>query len=278
MSAETSFKKPMLAYPYEAKRLTDSVFYQPKLDGIRCLAMKTKDGWDLRTRTGKPITSVPHILEALSQQQTDEENGTILDGELYLHGADFNWISGICRHKKPHADHEQIEYWVYDVVHPDAFMNRIFWLMLGEYKPPIYVVETKRDFGHENLVRKYHDSYVEDGYEGLIIRPDKEDGYVHKRSFNLLKFKDFQDDEFVVLDIEEGDPEKEKAGLCVAVWCETKEGKRFKARPVGNNEFTRWMAENPKKVVGQKVTVKYQNLSADGIPRFGIAKGIRWDK
>lgn len=269
----------MLAYTYQEKRLTESVFFQPKLDGIRCIAVNTpNEGFKLFTRTGKDITSVPHIVEYLNSRQLVDEQGIILDGELYVHGADFNWISGICRHKEPHEDHVQIEFWVYDIMHQDRYLNRIFFLGLGEYRPPVKIVETKRDFGRHELVVKYHDHYVADGFEGLIIRPDNEEGYVHRRSFNLLKFKNFKDEEFVVLDIELGDPDKGLAGHCCAVWCETKDGKRFKAKPVGDREFTKWMAENPKKVIGQKVTVKYQNLSADGIPRFGIAKGVRWDK
>ena len=39
----------------------NAVFSQPKLDGIRCIAMRE----GLFTRSGKPITAVPHIHEAL---------------------------------------------------------------------------------------------------------------------------------------------------------------------------------------------------------------------
>ena len=57
------FTKPMLAVDIEKRKgkftFNDRVYAQPKLDGVRCIARA--DG--LWTRTGKPITAVPHIVE-----------------------------------------------------------------------------------------------------------------------------------------------------------------------------------------------------------------------
>ena len=70
------FYEPMLAQDFKNKNrqsevmadlqqvdggTVGTVFSQPKLDGIRCIAMRE----GLFTRTGKEITAVPHIHEAL---------------------------------------------------------------------------------------------------------------------------------------------------------------------------------------------------------------------
>ena len=59
--------KPMLAKKWEDRRAKidwkdDKVHIQPKLDGIRCIAMRQ----GLFSRTGKPIVAVPHIFEQLN--------------------------------------------------------------------------------------------------------------------------------------------------------------------------------------------------------------------
>jgi len=51
-------------------------------------------------------------------------------------------------------------------------------------------------------VDKYFDIFRKDGYEGAIIRTDAP--YEHKRSKNLLKYKEFLDDEFEIIDVNIG--------------------------------------------------------------------------
>jgi len=47
-------------------------------------------------------------------------------------------------------------------------------------------------------VQQYHDTCVDDrGYEGIMVR-DPESRYENKRSRNLLKYKAFEDEEFVI--------------------------------------------------------------------------------
>jgi DNA ligase-1 len=62
------------------------------------------------------------------------------------------------------------------------------------------------------------------------------------------------------------------------------EGKKekFKVRPKGSREFRRELFENAKKsfkkmYLGQLLTVRFQEISKDGCPRFPVGIGIRHD-
>ena len=46
-------------------------------------------------------------------------------------------------------------------------------------------------------------------------------------------------------------------------------------RPTGTLEERGKMFKNGKKYVGKMLTVKYQELSEDGIPRFPVGKSVR---
>ena len=105
--SKKKFYEPMLAQDFKNKlrkqtvmnflngsATAPAIFSQPKLDGIRCIAMRE----GLFTRTGKPITAVPHIHEALEPFFEKYPNAT-LDGELYNHAYkdDFNKIIHLVR-------------------------------------------------------------------------------------------------------------------------------------------------------------------------------------
>ena len=51
-----------------------------------------------------------------------------------------------------------------------------------------------------------------------------------------------------------------------------------KAKMEGKQEFLKHLFENPEEYMGKPLTIKYQNLSKDGIPRFPVGKTIRLDR
>lgn len=111
------------------------------------------------------------------------------------------------------------------------------------------------------------------GFEGLMIRRP-EFPYEHgKRSFGLLKFKEMHDAEFKVVDTIPGEGKfKNSLGAFV---CVTKDGHRFHAPPkVSTAQRTRmWKQRN--QYIGKWLTIQYQELSSQDIPRFPIAKCVR---
>ena len=98
------FYEPMLAHNYKDRKseLRYPLFSQPKLDGIRCVVRKEDGKLVGRTRNGKEIECIPHILQSLNGYFLAHPNA-ILDGELYNHDLrdNFNKITSLVRKQKP---------------------------------------------------------------------------------------------------------------------------------------------------------------------------------
>lgn len=268
---DKGYFKPMLAKDWndEKHRVNYPIFSQPKLDGIRCIV--TNDG--MFSRNGKEIISAPHIRESL-QPLFDENPNLIFDGELYADklANDFNTIVSLVKKTKPTEDDlydsaQTIEYHIYDLPsHKGKFSAR--YNQLGNYADMLgdtmcKIVDTSFIYDEEALMALY-ENYVEDGYEGQILRVNAE--YENKRSKYLLKHKSFQDAEYEILDVCEG--EGNRTGTCGYMVLETADGDQFKSNVKGTLEETAQILKDRKKLIGKMATVKYFNLTPAGIPRF----------
>ena len=95
------------------------------------------------------------------------------------------------------------------------------------------------------------------------------------RSRDLQKYKEFIDAEFIITDAKEGTGSD--AGT--VVWeCRTgdrENTKYFDVRPRGTVAQRKEWWDNYKKYIGQELTVRYQNLTEYGIPRFPVGIAIR---
>ena len=274
---EQQYFEPMLASKWEDSKdkIQYPIYSQPKLDGIRCIV--TKDG--MFSRNGKPIISAPHIKESLSEV-FDVYPELILDGELYADkfANDFNKIVSLVKKTKPtDADLKEskknIEYWIYDLPSYDTFgydsifANRIFELSdlfenYNAFNKHCVLVQTAI-CNNEDEVMGLYEEYVEKGYEGQILRLNGL--YENKRSKFLLKHKSFQDSEFTILDICEG--EGNKTGQVGYMVFEI-EGKRFKSNVKCSWEEGAEILKSKSKLIGKSATIQYFNLTPDGIPRF----------
>lgn len=264
---ETYFE-PMLAHDWnkEKHKIKYPVYSQPKLDGIRCIVKK--DG--MWSRNGKRIVSAPHIYEALKPLFEQQPN-LIFDGELYADkfANDFNAICSLVKKTKPTADDlnasaKQIQYHIYDLPsHNDIFFKRLRVLVSIKLPECCIVVKTNQA-DNINDVEGFYENYVSAGYEGQMIRLDK--SYENKRSKSLLKHKSFIDEEYTILGIEEGIGNK--TGMVGSFIFESKTGKRFNASPKFNWEECTRMWNERDTLMGKTATVKYFNLTPDGVPRF----------
>jgi DNA ligase-1 len=197
-------QKPMLAHKFDDNRVdwAQPVYIQPKLDGVRCLF--TKDG--AFSRTGKQFKNLAHIELALIsffKQNPD----VILDGELYNHKLknDFEKIISLVRKQKPTADdrldaQHLVQFHVYDYfdgVMYDSYKTRMQQLVTSTiYDAQIKYVPAKLVDSY-NYARDLHVDFLDQGYEGSIIRLDGL--YKHGRSYDLMKFKDFSDTEATIV-------------------------------------------------------------------------------
>jgi ATP-dependent DNA ligase len=247
----------MLAHEYSKDPLAFPVYVQPKLDGIRCLVYQKDGQWVFQSRNHTVFQSFPHLEKSLP-------TGMILDGELYRHGLDFQTITSIVR-KKNHPDLSQLQYHVYDVICEGTFEER--YTRLLQLKD-LVLTETRMAHSVEDI-EQYHDYCMERGYEGIMIRNPK-GPYKQARSKDLLKYKHFKTDEFQVVGhtVGKGD---------IAVFeCLTKD-KTFGVMMKATLEQKQEMLTNIKDYYGKWLTVKYQELSKDGVPRFPVGVGWRID-
>lgn len=267
--------EPMLAFPIEKKEkyVLFPAIAQPKLDGLRCLAVITDGKARLFSRTQKEYTTVPHIvaeLEFLYKGMT-----LVIDGELYSHEFkdDFNEISHLAKRDDVHEDSTKLEYHCYDVVGSAGYVQRtkpLGHLALAQY---CFEVKTTSVRSREDL-EAFQSECVAAGYEGCMYR-NIAGGYEHKRSPNLLKVKSFIDDEFKIIGVEEGTGKL--MGAVGAFILETKDGKPFGAKPMGTLARSQAYWKDQKSLIGKHGTVKFQNYTPDGIPRFPSFKCVRED-
>jgi DNA ligase-1 len=267
--------QPMLAKDWnnEKDKVKYPIFTQPKLDGIRCI-VKSDGMW---SRNGKPIVSAPHIFESL-KSLFESNPDLIFDGELYAdkYSNDFNAICSIVKKTKPTQQDlldsaDIIQYHIYDLPsHDDVFTSRYKALISLELPKTCVVVATEQ-VDHINDIFGYYEDYISAGYEGQMLRLDNH--YENKRSKSLLKHKSFIDEEYTILDIVEG--VGNKTGMVGSFVFKNKAGKTFNSSPKFNWEVCTEMWNNRHKLIGKEATVKYFNLTPDGVPRFPYVIAIR---
>jgi len=258
--------KPMLAHDYNdyKDKITFPIYSQPKLDGVRCI-VRSDGMW---SRNGKPIISAPHVFEAL-KPLFEQNPDLILDGELYANKsvADFNTIISCVRKTKPTAEDletsKKIQYWIYDVPSVDGVFDKRIDSLYEMNLPECCVKVLTIICINEEVVNHYYSKYIEQGYEGQILRTNSL--YENKRSKSLLKHKSFVDDEFKIIGVTEGigNLSNKLGTLQFEI-----DGKPFSAAVNGTHDYLSELWINRNELIGKTATVKYFELTEDGIPRF----------
>jgi DNA ligase-1 len=96
--------------------------------------------------------------------------------------------------------------------------------------------------------------------------------YEHKRSKNLLKYKQFLDEEFEILDICDGKAKNEIAEYAFII---LKNNKICKATLSFSDEICKKIYNEKDDLVGKKATVCFFGYTNDGMLRFPVLKAIR---
>jgi len=301
------FYEPMLAHNF--KDCQDELvgkypcYSQPKLDGIRCIVRKEGDKLVGRTRNGKEIECIPHILKSLNGFFLAHPKA-ILDGELYNHDLrdNFNKITSLVRKQKPiksasmtdkafakkQTEYQErlaeaedaIQYHVYDAPRINDVINenQSFDFRIDELKAKlmtnkhIVLVETSEVYSLGNLNSLYN-QYLEQGYEGQMVRKSLS-SYENKRSKSLLKRKEFVDAEYKVVDIDVGNGNRSGTAKHLVCYC-PKTKRTFNSNIKGNFDYLKEIYDNRAEYIGQMATIKYFQLTPDGIPRFPYAISFR---
>ena len=272
--------KAMLAHKYDEKRVDWSkpVYIQPKLDGVRCLF--TKDG--AYSRNEKQFMNVRHIEMAL-KPFFDQNPDVVLDGELYNHKLknDFEKIISLVRKQKPTEDDRRdaqhlVQFHVYDYfdgVKYDSYKTRMQRLACSDiYDVQIKYVPAKLVDSY-NYARELHTEFLDQGYEGSIIRLDGL--YKHGRSYDLMKFKDFSDTEATIIGYELGKGKRE--GTLGKFLMVDDEGIKFGCPPGKGYNYKDLanMLINVNDYIGKRATFTYFQRTKAGSYRHPLFKTLR---
>lgn len=239
--------------------LPDVVIVDPKLDGIRA---KWKDNAFL----SRGHTS----FRAIPQRIHDYMRGRdVVDGEMYIHGVSLRKLNGLVNKFDPILS-PRLEYHLFDLPIPrmpveerKAKLKEMYdndeAKAHGIFVVPYFTISSDR-------VREYMDRFMAAGYEGIMIRIMKSIyRFQNKRSYDLIKWKDFLEMEFEVIDII---PDREGYALAVC----RHEGVEFEV----TLKATDWMKDDimkhPEKLVGFPLTTRFQGWLDSGKPQF--ARGI----
>ena len=279
-------KKPMLAYPVSDKPINynDKVFMQPKLDGVRCIIQAEKLPFDMGydvvaySRTGKQWKNIDHILFNLKPWFALNPS-VILDGELYNHDLkdDFEKIISLVRKQKPTdldalESADMVQFHCYDIVdETKTFEERKTFITQAvprnhciKHVPTVYCAS---DYD----AKVFHKSNLSAGYEGSILRTN--DVYKCGRSWNLRKFKDFHDDEALLLDWVEG--KGKRKGTIGKFMAQDFEGNIFGMPVMDKFKYLQDNFEVMKGYVGKTATFTYFERTNAGSYRHPLFKCIR---
>jgi ATP-dependent DNA ligase len=263
---------PMLAHDYNkrGKSIRFPCFVQRKYDGTRCVAIP---GRGLFSRNRKQYPHLKHIYEEINRLPSE----MVLDGELYSDTLTFQEIVGIVKKETLKKEDEEkqlhIKYHVYDLISDKPYEQRYHSLQSlfdkGGFKHLCFVQTSLCE--SEKKMKELHNQYVEEGYEGIMLR-NKSGSYKNARSIDLQKYKEFFDDEYEVVDYKEGEGQEEG---CVLWICKTPEGKIFNCRPRGSREDRMELFKIGKQYIGKKLTVRFQELTDERVPRFPVGIAFR---
>ena len=283
--------KPMLAHKFDPDKAVFPALLQPKLDGVRCVF--TKDG--AFSRTGKEFKNVDHIVETL-EPLFKQYPYLKLDGELYNHKLkdDFEKIISLVRKTKPTFEHRKeaeklVQYHIYDIIPlKHVVLGATYEERLDRL---IDVIAEKTYDGHfidndhvrltktvyiENIdeAKEWHKNFLNEGYEGSIYR--NPDGlYKRTRSWDLMKFKDFDDAEATIIGYELGKGKRQ--GTLGKFIMQDDAGIQFGCPPGKGYSYKDLaaMIDNISDFIGQRATFTYFQRTKAGSYRHPLYKCIR---
>ena len=247
-----------------------------KLDGVRAYW----DGRNLLSRNGKIL--------AAPEGWSVHFPPFALDGELYTARGEFEKIQSTVMDKTPSVTAwSEIKFHIFDV--PEAsggLLERLSELekfilqkpQAGQNLKIIKQVKVKDNAEFE----AFAEAVITKGGEGAVVR-EPNVPYERKRSKNALKYKKIKDAECEVIAVNKGSGKYEKfvgSLTCKALGGkddkeragEPKEGTTFK---IGSGLSDKNRQDPPK--IGSIITYKFQNLTANGKPRFPIFLRVRED-
>lgn len=236
------------------------------------------DGENLLSRQGKKLNAPLSFTKNFPK--------FALDGELYAKELKFEEIQATVMDKLPDEKAwSRLKFHIFDVPEASggllARLEDLAKFLKNEPNHNLIIIKQIKMLDNAQFL-KFTESIIVKGGEGAVVR-EPNTPYERKRSKNALKFKKFKDAECEVIAINKGSgkyakftgsltckalggkQDEEKAG-------EPKSGTIFK---IGSGLSDKNRQDPPK--IGSIITYKFQNLTANGKPRFPIFLRVRED-
>jgi ATP-dependent DNA ligase len=274
--------KPMLAK--SSDKCQNSVLQKPmlcsrKLNGVRCMMKWDAELNNVRSisRGGKnyDVAAAKLMKEVHDYLQSNPD--LVLDGELYVHGMYLQTISGIARLETWEPRCDKLEYWIYDIASDKMTFEERNELLI-ELRTEEFVnnekIKVLEHYFTESWdqIQQLHDKWVIEGFEGLVARkPDKTYEF-GKRGSTMIKVKMYQDQEFEIIDYQDGLRDEDFCFIC-----QTDDGKQFAAKPIGSRELKAEYIEDIDNIIGKKGVIKFFEWSKDGVPLQPVFQAVRYD-
>ena len=268
-----------LAQKFERKRMSDWVYIEPKLDGIRCLAVVESGEAKIFTRAGKLITNFDSTLGRELAQLGDG----CYDGEIMS-----NDFTDLMRqvYRKQNVDTSDVYLGLFDYIPLQEWKSKVGKLsceerfkILGdrlrgcdlEYLRLIVRITCEADY---DLIKEHHDKFVNGGYEGAMIK-DITAPYCFGRDWSVMKFKAFFDADVPITALLEGTGKHSgKLGSFVVDY----KGVEVRVGSGLTDDLREQIWSDKATHIGRTIEVRYQEETPDGSLRFPTFVCFRNDK
>jgi DNA ligase D-like protein (predicted ligase) len=254
---------PMLA-TLTREHFSDPLWiYEPKLDGIRCLAYRTGRKVDLYSRNRLGLNDTfSELIGPLLKQGPD---GFVVDGEAVAmrgEGSNFGTL------QRRGMERVTILYYIFDILYLSGkrltniplVQRKEILREAFQWRDPLRFVEHRVEHGE-----KFYREACRRGWEGIIAKR-AESVYVGVRSKDWLKFKCENEQEFVIVGYT--DPQGRRTGIGALLVGVYDKGKLKYAGKVGTGFDTRTLRDLENKLSAiERMTT---SCAADSLPRTRV--------
>ncbi len=262
---------PMLALKFNDRKkdIIYPCYVQVKIDGCRCFCEKVSDTEILYTsRKGKAIKTLAHLTPSLLNMMTI---GQIFDGEIYSSGMSLQQVMSAVKKQRPES--LKLQLWLFDIADPTKGYEERYRKYLSLPNQPTIVKVPAYLVNSEEEIHEYHSKFIQDGFEGIMVKNCK-GGYKFKnRSKDLQKLKAFEDSEFEIIGSYDGEGTTHE-GL-ITFLCKTSAGIEFGCNPRGSHGTKKQMWQDREDYIGRFLTVRYQGYTDEGSLVFPVGVGFR---
>lgn len=255
------------------------VYFNEKIDGIRCVVEVKKDGCKFLSRTGKPIPDfLTGNIEAALVSNPEYHNRRF-DGEIAsMH---FHDLQKVIMRKNADMDSIAIRnaarFYIFDL--PDSKLDLESRVAMMEgiteslFIKKLKYYKVKCDFA---LIKEISRRYVKAGKEGIIIKkPDAK--YEGKRSFSWMKFKGKESLDLRIIGTEPGEPGSKYENTLGALVLDY-EGKPVNCGTGFTDEDRDYLWSIRESLIGKICQISFMEKTNTDSLRHPVFEVVRFDK